>query len=273
MMVLFLVALGILFGFILLYQRFSREVPILMYHRVADIPGDRNTVSLEMFAQQLKYLQEQGYHAISLEDLYRYLTQKQSLPPKPVILTFDDGYENNLTNALPLLLQYGIKASVFVVAGWIGQDNGWENYPGKPNCRIMTWEQLKQWQAAGMEIGSHTMNHPALSQLTKEQIQEELINSKNILEEGLGSKINFLCYPYGDFDQRVEELAKKAGYQGALAIFQGTSLWKNDLWALRRVVISCRQPLKEFALKVSPWHMVFIAMRLLEKRINQVFKK
>lgn len=273
MIYLLLIILGLLFGLTTLYQRFSREVPILMYHRIADIPGDRNTVHPRMLAEQLAYLKQQEYNSITLRDLELHLTAKTPLPPKPIILTFDDGYEDNFTNALPLLQEYGMKATVFVVAGWIGRNNGWENYPGKPHCQVMSWEQLQQWQEAGMDIGSHTMNHSALSRLTNEEIKVELAISKNLLEEKLNREIEFLCYPYGDFDQRVKETAQAVGYRGALAIFQGTSLWRNDLWSLRRVVISCRQPLKEFAWKVSPWHMLFIGMRMGEKRINQWFKK
>lgn len=249
--------------------RFARAVPILMYHRIADIAGDRNSVSPKMFEQQLAYLKKKCYNTISLSDLEEHFTNGKTLPSKPLILTFDDGYEDNFITALPLLNKYGMKGTVFPVAAYTGRHNDWENYQGKPNCKVMNWEQLRIWKEAGMEIGSHTMNHPILSSLTPQEIEYELAESKRLIEERVGVPVQFLCYPYGDFDTRVRKIAQSLGYQGGVAIFEGVSLRKNDLWALRRVVISCRQPMWEFKLKVSPWHLVFIGMRILERKIKK----
>lgn len=240
-------------------------VPILMYHRIADISDDRNSLSPAKFAQQLQYLRDHGYHTISLQQLQN---AAEPLPKRPVILTFDDGYQDNFRTALPLLLRYGLTATVFPVVGWIGQDNGWESYPGKPLCRMMTWEELLFWQQAGMEVGSHTVNHPFLSQLDETQIWSELLVSKEQLEKQLGTSITTLCYPYGDFDERVKRIAHEVGYKAAVAIFAGTSFWRWDELALPRLVIASRQPLWEFRWKVSPVHRLFTALRLAEKSIK-----
>lgn len=250
-----------------------KSVPILMYHRVDQIKNDRNTVLPEMFSQHLHFLKKHGYNTITLAQLYDYHTQKIPLPAKPLVLTFDDGYENNFIYALPLLLEHKMQATVFVITGWVGKMNEWENYSGKPSCKMMNWEQLKKWQQAGMEIGAHTVTHPSLSRLKEKEIEWELETSKKQLEENLKIKVKFLCYPYGDFDWRVKKIAQKVGYHGAVAIFQGVSLQKEDIWALPRVVISCRQPLWEFGLKVSPIHREFIRLRILEKQVNKLFSK
>lgn len=256
----------------IIYRRLSKEVPILMYHRIANIPNDRNTVSPDMFTEQLRYLQKQGYTTISLEDLYDHLTTKMPLPSKPVILTFDDGYEDNFTNALPLLKEYGMIATVCVISNWVGKNNDWENYRGKPHCSTMSWEQLQEWQRQGMEICAHTVNHPFLSRLTTDEIRNELSHCKKDLEERLGIPIDFLCYPYGDLDARVTSITKSLGYKGALAIFKDAPFWHTDLFALKRVVISSRQPLWEFALKVSSIHMLFVGLRIFEYRIKKFFR-
>ncbi|MCC5464147.1 polysaccharide deacetylase family protein [Pelosinus baikalensis] len=253
----------------LIYQHINKEVPILMYHRIADIPNDRNTVSPIMFEQQLQYLKRHGYTTISLQDLYHHFTLKSPLPSKSILLTFDDGYEDNLMNALPLLKKYDMAATVCIISNWIGQENNWEDYKNKPHCRTMDLAQLQEWLKQGMFICAHTVNHPFLPRLNNEEILHELASCKISLEHQLHIPIDFLCYPYGDFDNRVKILAKQAGYKAALGIFKGTDFWRNDLFSLKRVVISSRQPLWEFALKVSSLHMIFIGMRILEYRIKQ----
>jgi peptidoglycan/xylan/chitin deacetylase (PgdA/CDA1 family) len=266
MSILFII---IVFSIFMMYKRFSQEIPILMYHRIDNIANDRNTVSPGMFEEQLRYLKTHGYTSISLSTLHDHMTSKTPLPPKSVVLTFDDGYEDNLLYALPLLKKYDMTATVCIISNWVGKDNDWEQYKGKPHCRTMSWEQLQEWLQQGMYICAHTVNHPFLSRLSHEDILYELANCKSTLEEQLHIPVDFLCYPYGDFDQRVTSIAGQAGYKAALGIFKNTSFWRNDLLSLKRVVISSRQPLWEFALKVSPLHMLFIGMRILEYRIKQ----
>jgi peptidoglycan/xylan/chitin deacetylase (PgdA/CDA1 family) len=247
-----------------------KPVPILMYHRIGDIPGDRITVPPLMFTEQLTFLKQNNYTTVSLADLHAYITKGKQLPPRPVILTFDDGYEDNFLNALPLLQQFAMRATVFPIAGWIGQYNDWEDYPGKPRCRTMSWEQLRCWSQAGMEVGCHTVNHPHLTNLSPAKIERELLDSKTILEAQLKIPVDFFCYPYGSFDERVKEITQQLGFRGAVAIFDGTRFWRTDLWALRRVPITRRQPIKEFALKVSAAHLLILASRKWERKIKML---
>jgi peptidoglycan/xylan/chitin deacetylase (PgdA/CDA1 family) len=266
MSILFLIIIFLIF---MMYKRFSQEIPILMYHRIDNIANDRNTVSPHMFEKQLHYLKAHGYTSISLSDLHDHMTKKTPLPSKSLVLTLDDGYEDNLMHALPILKKYGMTATVCIISNWVGTDNDWEHYKGKPHCRTMSFLQLREWLQEGMSICAHTVNHPFLSRLNQEDILYELANCKSTLEEQLQIPIDFLCYPYGDLDHRVKMITKQVGYKAALGIFKNTSFWQNDLLSLKRVVISSRQPLWEFALKVSSLHMVFIGMRILEYRVKQ----
>ncbi|HEX2949062.1 MAG TPA: polysaccharide deacetylase family protein [Armatimonadota bacterium] len=250
------------------YSHFSKDVPILMYHRVADIPHDRLSVHPEQFDAQLAFLRGHGYHTISIAQLQTHLTTGTPLPKKPVILTFDDGYDNNFTNALPIMKKHGMTGTVFVISDWVGKANDWENYRNKPACRTMSWEQLREWHQSGMEIGSHTVNHPHLSGLSDEDITEELVRSKATIEDKLAIPINSLAYPYGDFDERVRRQVMAAGYNTAIAIYTGVPIWHNDLFALRRNIIASTNSLKAFSSKVSPWHPVLIGLRQLEQRIR-----
>lgn len=255
-----------------LYRHFAKRVPILMYHRIAVIPGDRNALAPDKFKQQLAYLASHGYHTVSLHDLYEYYTAGKALPPKPVVLTFDDGYEDNFSVAAPLLTAHNMKATVFPIAGWVGRPNQWENF-GKAPTTTMNWEQLRAWLDSGMEIGSHTVSHPFLSRLSAEDVQAELTESKKALLERLNIDTAFLCYPYGSYSAQVVSAAREAGYKGALAIYDQAPLWKLDLYALPRIPVSSRQPLWEFAIKVSWLHFVLLVLRKAEKNAKRLFKK
>lgn len=252
----------------LAYRRYTREVPVLMYHRVDDVPRNRLTVSPAMFAEQMAYLHDHGFHSITLDELLAYYLQHIPLPSKPIVLTFDDGYVDNVTSALPILRQYGMCATVCLISDWVDRPNDWEDYPGKVPAHTMSWEQIMAWRDAGMGIACHTVSHPRLSRLHEADITRELKVSKRALQEKLGQPLDYLFYPYGDFDGRVKDITRTAGFKGALAIFEGVPLWHFDPYAIRRIAISNRQPLKEFARKVSPWHFIFLLMRKVERGLK-----
>ena len=254
----------------LAYWRYTREVPVLMYHRVADVPRNRLAVPPAMFAAQMAYLKEHGYHTISLAALNAYYLVHAPLPARPIVITFDDGFVDNYTTALPILRQHGFTACVCVISDWVDRENDWEDFPGKAAAHTMNWEQLHGWQQAGMGIVCHTANHPRLPRLSDEDITREFSESKRALQEQLGQPMDFLCYPYGDFDARVQRLAREVGFKGALAIFERVPLWHFDPYAIRRIAISSRQPLSEFARKVSPWHFLFLLLRITERGLKRV---
>lgn len=270
---IFLLLLLLMLGIVLIpYLKVRRRVPILMYHRLAAIPGDRNALPPEKFKEQLEYLASHGYHTISPNDLYQYYHNKKPLPSKPILLTFDDGYTDNFTEALPLLKKYHMTATVCPISDWIGRENKWENF-NKALTTTMSYEQLEEWSHAGMQIISHTVNHPFLSQLTGDELSAELKNSKASLETKLGMPIDYLCYPYGDFTAETKQAARQAGYKIALAIFDRVPLWDLDLLALPRIPIPCHQRMWEFKLKVSKIHLIFIALRQLERWLKQKIRR
>lgn len=243
-----------------------------MYHRIADIRGDRNSLPPDKFLQQLDYLSSQGYHTVSLKDVYEYYSTGKPLPSKPIVLTFDDAYEDNFSIAMPLLAARNMQATVFPITNWVGQPNNWEKF-GKAATVTMNWEQLQAWLNSGMEIGSHTVTHPFLSRIQIDCLQSELIQSKLALFEQLNIDAEFLCYPYGDHNAEVILAAKKAKYKGALAIYDNAPLWNLDLYALPRIPISSRQPLWEFAIKVSWLHSMLIFLRKVEVAVKKLSRK
>lgn len=264
--------LSILLVAICVYHHFSKRIPILMYHRITTVPGDRNALPPEKFEEQLQYLSSQGYHSVSIEQLEAHLLCDKELPSKPIVLTFDDGYQDNLTTALPLLQKYNQIGNVFSITHWQGTENMLRNF-GKEPTVTMNEEELRQWQNAGHYVGSHTLDHPFLSKCSPEQLHHELADSKTEIENITGKPATCICYPYGDFDSKVTVEAKKCGYHIGLAIFDHVPLWTQELMALPRIPIPSHQKMWEFKLKVSSIHIIFIWLRQTERNLKRILKK
>ncbi|WP_093797179.1 polysaccharide deacetylase family protein [Sporomusa acidovorans] len=211
---------GLLLLFMLWLLAPGGGVPILAYHQVGSLP-EIYSVDAAEFEEQMQYLAEHGYTAISLAELFA--AGPGELPAKPVIIAFDDGYEDNYSAALPILEKYGLKGTVFVIAGQVGQPD------------YMTWEQLKDMQARNMEIGSHTYSHVALDELSPEEQLSELVRSKELLEANLGKPVQFLAYPYGRYNAATLTALKQAGYTAACTGLPGLGTTGGDVYQLKRV--------------------------------------
>lgn len=177
-------------------------VPVLAYHKVNNDKSMYSVSPLE-FEQQMRYLSEQGYTAISLHEYAQAMRQQQPLPAKPIVLTFDDGYENNYTTALPIMEKYGMRGTVFIISGYV-------TFP-----EYLTWEQIRAMQARGTEIGSHTFSHVNLGTLSPEEQEYQLAESKREIEYRLQQPVEFLAYPFGGFTSDTQQALKKLGYWGA----------------------------------------------------------
>lgn len=210
------------------------RVPILMYHHISDNsrwPNDarkqRLTVQPEQFAEQLDYLQRTGYTTITLDDLVAALHAKASLPDKPVILTFDDGYQDFYTTAYPLLKRYGAKATIYIISGWVG----------KPD--IMTWDELRDLAISPLiTIGAHTQTHPKLAEHSAERIGMELAGGKADLEIQLHITVQHLAYPYGSYNATTIDQAQQIGFVTATTVHYGIQERANKLFELPRVFVN-----------------------------------
>lgn len=213
-------------------------VPILAYHQVND-EGSKYSISISNFSQQMEYLTQQGYTAVTLAELTDSMAGNGSLPPKPVVITFDDGYRDNFTNALPILEKYGFKATVFVITDKVSQ-------PG-----YLNWDEIRQMRSQGTEIGSHTHEHLALSELDMPEKIRQVTESKSILEKQLGAPVNVLAYPYGNFDSTLFEILRTAGYKGACTGINGLNKPGGNVYSLKRINVGRdRIGLLEFRLRL-----------------------
>jgi peptidoglycan/xylan/chitin deacetylase (PgdA/CDA1 family) len=190
-----------------------RQAPVLMYHRViARTAGHPFSVAVTRFRRQLALLSRLGYRALSPVTLADAVRRGQPAPPRSVVITFDDGYVDTLTVALPLLQEFGFTATCYLVTGAMGRLSDWTE-PGP----LMDWTEARAWLAAGMEIGSHSIGHPDLTRLDDPRLLEEVAGSKARLEDRLGVAVTSFAYPFNRLDRRVMEAVAAAGYAAGCA--------------------------------------------------------
>ncbi len=203
-------------------------VPVLIYHNIREITDQDSANSQEFivtpqnFAEQLQYLDDHGFQTILIKNLPEYFAGQFTLPPKPVIITFDDGKINQYTNVLPLLVKHHFQATFFVFANPIDKS---------PN--YLNWNQLQELQAQGMEIGSHGYYHSYLTKIDSQALDLEISGSKKKLEDNLQTPIISFSYPFGLYDDRIIESVKAAGYTVARDIINGLNHSANDLFKLK----------------------------------------
>ena len=192
-------------------------IPILMYHQVDAEPPKGSpmrglVVSPSSFARQMAVLSALGYQGKSMRDLMPYLKGEKT--GKVFGITFDDGYENNLRCALPVLKRYGFTSTCYVVANQVGKTNAWDQGIGVLQVPLMTAQQLQMWVDAGQEVGSHTMNHANLKDLRESDQAVEIHESKIQLEALVtqAGGIQHFCYPYGGLNKSAVQQVKAAGY-------------------------------------------------------------
>jgi peptidoglycan/xylan/chitin deacetylase (PgdA/CDA1 family) len=222
------------------------RVPILMYHyiRVNPNPHDKVGADLsvppEQFALQMQMLASNGFHTITVDDLVAAISDGGPLPYHPIILTFDDGYEDFYTAAYPVLKRYGFMADSFIITGRAG-------YKG-----YLTWDQMRQMQAGGLvQFESHTVDHVEMNHISLARAQHELVDSKATLEQELGRRVDIFCYPSGRYNAQVEALLPRDGYIAGVSTRAGAVHNSAELQALSRVRIHGRDTLKDFARKVG----------------------
>lgn len=219
------------------------EVPILMYHRVIKDNNEKGVhgtyVTIEQFEKHMQILKELGYETVTFKNFTKNKFKNRfDKNKKQIIITFDDGYEDNYKYALPILKKYNFKAVIYLVSHL--DYNRWDveniSNPEK-RCELMSKEQLLDMQKYGIEFGGHTKTHVKLSRIEVEEAREEIIESKETLENLLGKKLISFAYPYGDLNDRIKQITEEAGYKFAVATDSGSVCFSDDLFQIRRIGI------------------------------------
>ena len=214
--------------------RFATGLPILTYHKLGPRPRHARLKGLyvgrRFFARQLSELKQAGFESSSPG-------KWKEIGPSPnrrVIITFDDGFRNVLEFGLEPLAEHNFRAVQFLVAGRLGGRNEWEIAEGEAPAPLMDEAQVRDWLAAGHEIGSHTLTHPRLTRLPASEAREEIAASRKKLEDQFGVKIEHFCYPYGDWNDAVRDLVVAAGYKTACTTQPGVNTSADSPFALKR---------------------------------------
>jgi peptidoglycan/xylan/chitin deacetylase (PgdA/CDA1 family) len=192
-------------------------VPILAYHKVSNrFEWSINNVSIQSFENQIKYLSENHYVTISLE---QFLDSDIKFDSKlPVVITFDDADESIYHNAFPILKQYGFTATIFVISNYVGKLNSWDANLGGIFSRHLRWDQIIELLNADWEIGSHTATHRDLLGLSLNEATYELQSSRELIEQQVERQIRFISYPFNRFDYNIISLAQQVGYTGGCGL-------------------------------------------------------
>ena len=219
LVVLFFLAIGFI-----LWLQDKYVVPILMYHNVdyVEKPVANNT-SPGNFAWQMDFLKKNKYHVISLDELVKATQNGRQLPRRSVVITFDDGYEDNYVNAFKILKQRGFPAIIFCITNTIGQSG------------YLTWDQIREMERFGVVAGSHTVVPVYLPGTPEEKQRFQIWESKRVLEERLRHPVDYFAYPSGGFSEKIKKLIREAGYKGACTTNRGYDRLNQDVYELNRI--------------------------------------
>ena len=221
------------------------RVPILMYHSVSDgAPGSKHpyyqtVTSPAVFAEHMRFLRENGFSSVTLNEAVQHLRSANPPTSKPVVITFDDGYRDFRTNAFPILEKNGLSATVFLPTGLIGDSS--RSFKGF-DC--LTWGEVRELRAAGVQFGSHTVTHPQLRSLTWPAIQCELQSSKRTIEDQLSCPVHSFSYPYAfpeadrNFRRRLQAILEQEEYAHGVSTIIGTASRGDDMYFLKRLPVN-----------------------------------
>lgn len=235
-------------GFYVFWLSPRYVVPILMYHHFG---YDKSTLFVrpDNFTRQMEYLKEKGYRVISLDQLIEGIKEGRKFNRRSVVITIDDGYEDNFIYAYPVLKRYDFPATIFIIANFMGNKVGY-----------MDWKQIKIISWGNISFGAHTKNEAYLPSLkTRELLWDEIAGSKKIIQKKLGKSVDYFCYPTGGFTEEIKLIVEEAGYKGACTTNRGFAELNKDLYELKRIKITNSDTVKPFHFwaKLSGYYNLF----------------
>jgi len=223
----------------------NESVPVLMYHSIGTATLNPYVVSTDKFNMDMQYLEENGFTTLSTDELYDFMIKNKPVPKKSVLITFDDGYEDNYTNAFPILKKYNFKATIFVITDSVDKDK-----------QYLSSKQLKEMQDNGIDIESHTNLHDKLGTCTYDDQLKTLKASKEYIEKTLNKTVRYISYPFGSYNSDTLKVATAAGYEMAFTTNGRWANISNGILSLDRVFISGFHHRNSFKTRVNhSWYL------------------
>jgi peptidoglycan/xylan/chitin deacetylase (PgdA/CDA1 family) len=229
----------------------EKKVPILMYHSISQFASSKFrqfTVPVTLFADHMTYLHQNGYTPITVTQFINARGQKGSaLPERPIVITFDDGFADFFTEALPVLQQYRFTATLYIATGFINGTSRWLQREEETSRPMLTWDQLSEISAHGIECGAHSHCHRQLDILPDAVAYDEIVRCKRLLEDHLGRDVLSFAYPHGYHSTTTKQFVRKAGYTSACAVKYAMSSETTDPFALARLMVSADTSVNDLA--------------------------
>jgi len=244
-----------------LFRNEDNDMRILVYHSIMKVPKNKDTLRItvppKLFQMQLAYLLSSGYSIVSMDNLLDYMSNDKPVSNKKIVLTFDDGFDDNFDYSYNILKKNGLTATYFLTCNYIGSNRvfPWydENSPyGKP----ITWEEVSRMASDGMGIGSHTLTHINLGRISHDtgKLYEEIKTSKEMLEDKLKMPVRYFSYPFGckgSYNAITEDIIKKSGYKAACVDIFGVNKKNDNIFELKRTRIDWNDTLFRFRMKIE----------------------
>lgn len=213
---------------------------ILMYH-IISVPRSNQEIryacSPNTFEKHIRKLRESKFNFVSFDEINDHFTKKTSLPKKSILITIDDGFEDNYLHAYPILMRYNIPATIFLATGYIGGFNAWMTKNEFPKRRLLSWDQIKEMHLNGITFGAHTVNHPRLPEIKNDIALQEIKTSKSAVEENLGIECKYFAYPYGLFSELNTKQVECAGFRLACSTRPGFNTVERNPYVLHRIEV------------------------------------
>lgn len=205
----------------------NRGVPVICYHSIGEDPTGRSPIIISpaKFREHMQFIKNSGYTTLTMSELYNYIANNKPIPEKSVVITFDDGYEDNYINAYPVLKELNMKATIFVISSYIDRET------------YLSRDHVKELSDNGIEIESHTKSHLRLGELSYDDQLKELKESKYELEQITGKEIVSIAYPEGIYNEDTKKLAEECGYKMAFTIKRGYADRDDNKYELNRICV------------------------------------
>lgn len=232
----------------------DKDVPVIMYHYIRDSVNNSLVVTPQKFDKQMKYLFDNGYTTLTMDELYSFNGDNMPIPKKSVVITFDDGYRDNYENAYPILKKYHFNATIFVITDSIDNDNN-----------MLTSKQLIEMSENGIDIESHTTHHKDLKRLSYDEQLTTMINSKKVIEGILKKPVKYLAYPNGSYNEDSIKACKKAGYIMGVRTHEKWSNKRNGIFSLNRIYVNGNNNMSSFTRRINDSNYHFMGWRIFER--------